>query len=64
MAIHAAGSTDRAKVREAMENLGPFEGAVRAYERPVTRERHEALSADDVFFARYERGRGLAPLAR
>jgi len=63
MAIHAAGSTDRAKVRDAMENLGPFEGAVRMYEKPFTRERHEALSEGDVFFARYEKGRGLAPLA-
>jgi branched-chain amino acid transport system substrate-binding protein len=63
MAIHAAGSTDRAKVRAAMENLGPFEGAVRTYDQPFTRERHEALSESDVFFARYEKGRGLAPLA-
>jgi branched-chain amino acid transport system substrate-binding protein len=63
MAIHAAGSTDRAKVRDAMESLGPFEGAVRKYDRPFTGERHEALSESDVFFARYEKGRGLAPLA-
>ncbi len=64
MAIDAAGSVDRAKVRDAMERLGAFEGVTRYYEAPFTRDRHEALSPKDIFFARYLPGRGLAPSDR
>ena len=63
-AIARAGSTDRAKVRAAMERLPPYPGLVRHYERPFTPERHDALGPEQVFMARYTAQDVLVPLAR
>jgi len=63
-AIARAGSTDRAKVRAAMEKLPPYAGLVRHYERPFTPERHDALGPEQVFMARYTAQDVLVPLAR
>jgi branched-chain amino acid transport system substrate-binding protein len=52
-ALDRAGSADRAAVRDALEQLGPYQGLIRSYPRPFTSARHEALSPDDVFLARY-----------
>jgi branched-chain amino acid transport system substrate-binding protein len=52
-AITKAGSTDRAAIRTALEGLGPYAGLIRSYPRPFTAARHEALTRDDVFIARY-----------
>lgn len=53
LAIGKAGSTDRRKVRDALEQLGRYEGLVRVYDPPFTSARHEALSPENVFMARY-----------
>jgi branched-chain amino acid transport system substrate-binding protein len=53
MAIEKAGSTDRRKVRDALERLGRYEGLIRVYDPPFTSTRHEALSPKNVFMARY-----------
>lgn len=63
-AIERAGSTDRRKVRDAMERLGPHDGLVRRYAKPFTAERHDALSPEQVFFARYTADDRLVPIAR
>ena len=63
-AIARAGSTDRAKVRDAMEKLPAYPGLVRHYERPFTPDRHDALSPEQVFMARYTAQDVLVPLAR
>lgn len=52
-AIDRAGTTDRARVRDALEQLGSHAGLIKAYPRPFTPARHEALSRGDVFVARY-----------
>lgn len=54
MAIEKAGSTDRRKVRDALERLGRYEGLIRVYDPPFTPARHEALSPENVFMARYD----------
>jgi branched-chain amino acid transport system substrate-binding protein len=61
-AVNLAGTTDRAKVRSALEHLGPHDGLIRRYERPFTPERHDALSATAVFFARYTSSDQLIPI--
>lgn len=61
-AINKAGSTDRSKIRTALEQLGPYQGLVRRYDRPFTAERHDALSAENVFFARYTADDRLIPV--
>ncbi len=53
MAIEEAGSTDRRNVRAALERLGRYEGLIRVYDPPFTSDRHEALSPENVFMARY-----------
>jgi branched-chain amino acid transport system substrate-binding protein len=62
-AIRKAGSTERAKVRAALEQLGPHQGLVRRYARPFTLDNHDALSAEQVFMARYTADDKLLPLA-
>lgn len=63
MAIRRAGSTDRRRVRDALERLGPYDGLVQRYPVPFTPERHEALSARNIFFARYNANDELIPIA-
>jgi branched-chain amino acid transport system substrate-binding protein len=62
LAIRKAGSSDRAKVRAALENLGPHEGLVRHYVRPFSPENHDALSSQQPFMARYTADDKLIPL--
>jgi len=61
-AIQRAGSTDRARIRDALEQLGPYQGLVRYYQRPFTPQRHEALSAAQVFMARYRADGSIVPV--
>ncbi len=60
-AVVKAGSLDREKIRDALENVGPHEGVVRNYTRPFSPESHEALSSAEVFFARFRADEGLVP---
>ena len=52
-AINRAGSTERAAVRDALEQVRDYDGLIKHYPRPFTPARHEALSLEDVFMARY-----------
>ena len=61
-AINKAGSTDRSKIRDALENLGPYDGLVRRYDKPFAPDRHDALSADQVFMARFDAQGTLIPV--
>lgn len=62
LALRQAGSLDRRKLRDAMLDLPPFDGAVRFYEQPFNAQRHEALSLREVFFVRYDKEGGLVPI--
>lgn len=61
-AIEQAGSTDRPKVREALEHLPRHRGLVRTYDPAFTSDRHDALSADDFCLARYAEDGTIVPL--
>jgi len=61
MAVERARSTDGDAVRQALERLAPFEGAVRAYAPAFTPERHDALGPQQVLFVRIERSGALVP---
>lgn len=52
-AINKAGSTDRRKIRDALEQLEPYDGLIRHYAAPFSATRHDALSTNQVFMARY-----------
>ena len=62
MAIEKAGSTDRKKVRDALERLGRYEGLIRVYDPPFAPARHEALSPENVFMARYDTKGMISPI--
>jgi branched-chain amino acid transport system substrate-binding protein len=61
-AIDKAGSTDRARIRDALEHLGPYDGLVRRYSRPFTATRHDALGPEQIFMARYSADDRLMPI--
>jgi branched-chain amino acid transport system substrate-binding protein len=59
LAIQKARSTDREKVRTALENLEPYEGLVRTYRPAFTPSRHEALDLSDYKLATFSPQGGL-----
>lgn len=61
-AIAQAGSADRKAVRAALEKLAPWQGLVRYYDPAFTPSDHDALRPDNVFFARYEKNKGIVPV--
>lgn len=61
-AVTAAGSTDRHRVRDALEHLGPYDGLVRHYAQPFTTERHEALDASAIIFCHWDPTGVLRPV--
>jgi len=62
-AIDRAGSTEREKVREALENLPAWQGLVRRYDPPFSPGRHDALMPGDLFMARFADDGALVPVA-
>ncbi|MEX5748070.1 ABC transporter substrate-binding protein [Massilia sp. X63] len=63
LAIDRAGSTDCKRIRIALENLPAHTGLVKHYARPFAPGRHDALSPDDIFMARFTRDGRLARLS-
>lgn len=62
-AIEKAGTTDRVKVRAALETLERYEGLVRVYDPPFTAGRHDALDAADFRLCRYDQTGAIIPLS-
>jgi len=55
MAIEKANSTDHKKVKEALENLPPYEGISKRYKRAFSYERHDAFDEKDFYMAKFSR---------
>jgi branched-chain amino acid transport system substrate-binding protein len=62
LAIEKAGTVDRAAVRDALEDIGPYRGLTGFFPRPFTPENHDALSIDHVFMAKYRDDGVLVPI--
>lgn len=62
MALEQAGSTDRAKVRDALENLPEYRGLIRDYTPAFTADRHDALDARDFSLARFGTDGAILPV--
>jgi len=62
LALDRAGSTDRNKVRDALEHLGTYRGLVKTYAPPFTPARHEALGPDELLLARFRADGVLVPV--
>ena len=61
-AINLAGTTERAKVRDALERVKNYDGLIRFYAQPFTKERHEALTSKELLMARYNADGVLVPI--
>lgn len=61
-AIDLAKSTDRSKVRDALEKVRNYSGVVRNYAQPFSAERHEALTSKELFMARFKADGELVPV--
>ncbi len=53
LAITKAETTDRTKIRDALEQVRNYDGLIKSYPRPFTPERHEALDPGDLFMSRF-----------
>lgn len=63
LAIDQASEISRPAIREEMDRLPAFAGAVRDYDPAFTPTRHDALSPDQLFFAHYTDDGDLVPVA-
>ncbi len=61
-AVELAGTTDRAAVRDALEQVRNYSGLIRDYPAPFTPERHEALSPEALFMAVFRHDGVLVPV--
>lgn len=48
---------DREKLRLALENIGPYEGLIKNYDKPFSNPLHEAFTEKDYFFAVWRDGK-------
>jgi len=63
LAIEQAGSTDGAKVRDALENLkAEYKGLIKTYKPPFTAEQHDALTDEDYIMVVWKGGK-IVPVA-
>ena len=56
MAIKSANSTDMPKIRDAMENLGSYNGLIKNYNPAFTQNNHDALGSASFSLSRYDNG--------
>lgn len=56
-AIKQAGGTEGLKLQAALENLGAVQGIIKTYEKPFSKEQHEALGVADFHLAQWKEGR-------
>src|SRR5712692_3682059 len=52
----------RAKIRDALENLGEHRGLIKTYRRPFTPEEHDALTENDYILVTWQGGK-IVPVA-
>lgn len=53
LAVEQAGTGDVVKVRNSLEKLDVFEGAMKTYQRPFAPDNHEALTPDDYVLLQF-----------
>lgn len=64
MAIDLAGSTERAKIRDSLEQVRDYDGLIKFYPQPFTETRHEALLPEDLFMGYFREDGAILRLAR
>lgn len=60
LAVQQAGSVDGPKVKAALENLQrPYAGLMKNYVKPFSRAQHEALTAPDYHWIKWQNGQAI-----
>lgn len=62
IAITKAKTTNREKVREALENIENYDGLVRYFEKPFSEKRHDALNVNDYILSTFNTRGFLIPI--
>ncbi len=62
IAMAKADSTDRSSIRNELENIDAFDGVIKSYSRPFSKDNHNAPLADQLFFAQYSDAKDPKPL--
>lgn len=62
LAMEQAGTIQRPAVRDALEKITSYNGIMKNYQPPFTRDRHDALTADDFIIARYNKQGHIIPI--
>ena len=61
-AIKNAKSFDSNKIKESLENLDAYEGAIKTYKKPFSKTDHDALNIEDFFMAKFDANGNIAPI--
>ncbi|MDC7785509.1 ABC transporter substrate-binding protein [Rhodoplanes sp. TEM] len=61
LAIAKAGSTDGTKIRDALYAIDSYDGLIKTYKTPFTKQNHDALASSDYIFT-YFKGDEILPL--
>jgi tripartite ATP-independent transporter DctP family solute receptor len=61
-AIKQAGTVERSKIKQALENLPGYQGVIRFYNPPFTSEKHDALNKEDFFLAKFTEQGQILPI--
>jgi branched-chain amino acid transport system substrate-binding protein len=61
LAIAKAGSTDGPAIRESFYAIDKYDGLIKSYDKPFSRENQDALSPSDYIFT-YFKGDEILPL--
>ncbi|BAT58841.1 hypothetical protein GJW-30_1_01368 [Variibacter gotjawalensis] len=56
LAVTKASSSDGTKVRDALYQIEKYEGLIKTYQKPFSKENHDALGADDYVFTYFKDG--------
>ncbi|QOP41845.1 DctP family TRAP transporter solute-binding subunit [Sulfurimonas marina] len=62
LAIEKAGSLDKTKIKNALENLPNYQGVIKNYTPAFSTEDHDALDGRDYYMARYNKEGHLVPI--
>lgn len=52
-AINQAGTTNRPEIQRALENIDTYDGLIKYYNPPFTKENHSALLLENLFMGRF-----------
>ena len=63
-AIDQAGSTERPRIRDALEQVTNYDGLIKFYPQPFTPTNHEALRPEDLFLGYFRRDGAILRLGR